>query len=52
MREFAAMMVAPILKATGFRFSKAWRVEEGTFKSSIFRNVLNTTKANIIAGMP
>lgn len=51
MRDYAAMIVAPILKATGFRFSKLWRVEEFGFKPFVFRNILNTTKANQIADM-
>jgi hypothetical protein len=52
MRDLAAMIVAPILKLTGFRFSKTWRVEERGIKPFIFRHILNTTKANIIADIP
>lgn len=50
MRNFNAKLIAPILKLTGFRFSKTWRIEEFGVKPWIFRNVLNTTKANILAG--
>ena len=51
MRDYIAMIVAPVLKATGFRFNKVWRCQEFGFKPFVYRNILNTTKANQIADM-
>lgn len=49
MREFNAAIIAPLLAATGFRFSKAWRCEDGTIKNFIYLHLLNTVGANIKA---
>lgn len=52
MRDLMASGVAPILKATGFRFSKAWRqAESGTLMGFVYARMLNTTLANQLAGL-
>lgn len=43
-----AMFLAPILKKTGFRFSKAYRHEASKFHAFIYRHV-NTVAANQLA---
>ena len=49
MRNITALMASPILAATGYRFSKDWRCEDGTVKSFVYLYLLCTVKANITA---
>lgn len=49
MRQFTAYIAAPLLAVTGYRFSKAWRCEDGTAKAFIYEHVLSTVTANIAA---
>ena len=49
MRSITAILIAPILAVTGYRFSKAWRCEDGTAKNFVYEHLLNTVKANITA---
>lgn len=51
MREIAATIVAPLLKATGYRFDKSWRQADKGFKAFTFRHIINTTGCNLKAGM-
>ena len=51
MRNFTASIAAPILKATGYRFDKSWRQADTGAKAFVFRWILNTTGANIKAGI-
>jgi len=51
MRDLTAVIAAPVLKVSGFRFSKAWRTNEFGFKAFCFKYLICTTKANLIAGM-
>ena len=50
MRNFLGQAIAPILKITGFRFSKQFRYdwEKNTIRGFIYRNV-DTVGANIKA---
>lgn len=53
MRDTMAILIAPALRATGFRFGKAWRqAESNTVRGFIWSHVLNTTYANICADYP
>lgn len=49
MRNFTAILVSPLLALTGYRFSKAWRCEDGTAKNFVYEHLLCTVKANITA---
>ena len=49
MRELTAYIAAPLLTATGYRFSKAWRCEDGTAKAFIYEHLISTVTANIAA---
>lgn len=49
MRNFSALLISPLLAVTGYRFSKAWRCEDGTIKNYIYENLLCTVKANLTA---
>lgn len=49
MRQFNAYIAAPLLTVTGYRFSKAWRCEDGTAKAFIYDHLLSTVTANIAA---
>ena len=49
MRKFNANLVSPLLAITGFRFSKAWRCEDGTLKNFVYLYLLNTVSANMKA---
>jgi hypothetical protein len=49
MRQLTAYIAAPLLTVTGYRFSKAWRWEDGTAKAFIYEHVLSTVTANIAA---
>ena len=51
MRELTATLIAPVLRATGYRFDKTWRQANTGLKAFVFRRVLNTTGANIKAGI-
>lgn len=50
MRNLNAQLIAPIMKLTGFRFSKEYRHAEGTltFKGIVYA-LVNTVKANCLA---
>mgnify|MGYP000918271876 CR=1 FL=1 len=49
MRQLSAHIAAPLLAVTGYRFSKAWRCEDGTAKAFVYEHLLCTVKANIAA---
>tara|TARA_A200000159_G_scaffold107843_1_gene100573 strand:- start:2169 stop:2411 length:243 start_codon:yes stop_codon:yes gene_type:complete len=49
MRQLTAYISAPLLTFTGYRFSKAWRCEDGTAKNFVYEHLLCTVKANITA---
>jgi len=48
MRDFNARLIAPILRLTGFRFSKEYRWGVSRFHRAVFAMV-NTIRANIRA---
>lgn len=48
MRDFNAALIAPILRATGFRFNKTYRRCDTKIKALVYRMV-NTVAANIKA---
>lgn len=50
MRNATAAVIAPILKITGFRFSKDYRWGTTRFHRAVYACV-STAKANLIAGM-
>lgn len=49
MRHLNAYIAAPLLAVTGYRFSKAWRCEDGTTKAFIYEHLISTVTANIAA---
>jgi|TARA_R110000796_G_scaffold140433_1_gene256630 hypothetical protein len=49
MRILSAYIAAPFIAITGYRFSKAWRCEDGTVKNFVYEHLLCTVKANITA---
>jgi len=49
MRNIIAILISPILAVTGYRFSKAWRCEDGTARNFVYTHLLCTVKANITA---
>jgi hypothetical protein len=51
MREFNAMLIAPVMRLTGFRFSKDYRWGVSRFHRAVYACV-NTVSANYRAGMP
>jgi len=50
MRDAMATLLAPVLKLTGFRFSKDYRHAVAGPKAWVYRHV-NTVAANIKAGL-
>jgi hypothetical protein len=50
MRTAAAYLIAPILKVTGFRFSKEYRWGT-TFAKRVVYRCVNTVRANQLAGL-
>jgi hypothetical protein len=48
MRDFNASLIAPALRATGFRFDKSYRHGDTKIKALIYR-LVNTVKANLKA---
>ena len=48
-RNLTAQILAPIMKATGFRFSKDYRWGVTRFHRAVFAMV-NTVQANALAG--
>ena len=50
-RTVSAIITAPLLKATGYRFSKSWRHGDTAIKSFIYEHMLDTVKANSRAGL-
>lgn len=49
MRDLIGNLIVPVLKITGFRFSKDYRYETTRFHTFVYRNV-NVVAANIKAG--
>jgi hypothetical protein len=49
MRDFTAVLISPVLRFTGFRFSKQYRWGSSKFHRIVFASV-NTIKANRLAG--
>lgn len=49
-RDAAAVVIAPVLKITGFRFSRAYRHGDTMFHRVVFAMV-NTVSANLKAGL-
>ncbi len=47
-RDFVAVIVAPVLKITGFRFSKSYRHGDSKFHRAVYACV-NTVRANLRA---
>ena len=50
MRNVTAMMLVPVLKMTGFRFSKEYRWGTTRYHRTVYA-LVNTIKANMEAGM-
>jgi hypothetical protein len=50
MRTAVAMILVPVMKITGFRFSKSYRREETLYHKIVYRMV-DTVGANIKAGL-
>ena len=50
MRQIAAHLIAPVLKITGFRFSKDYRWGT-TLRHRVVYALVNTVMANHIAGL-
>ena len=49
MRNITAKTIAPILAATGYRFSKHWRWGDTAIKAFVYDYLLCTVKANNMA---
>jgi hypothetical protein len=49
-RTILALLLAPAMKLTGFRFSKAYRRGDTQFHAVIF-NLVDTVSANMKAGI-
>jgi hypothetical protein len=49
MREVTAILIAPIMAATGYRFGKEWRCESGTLKHLAYEYLVSTVTANCTA---
>jgi hypothetical protein len=50
MRKLTAAILVPVMKLTGFRFSKEYRWADNGWKAFVYRHV-NTIQANIWAGV-
>ena len=50
-RTASAIILAPLLKATGYRFSKSWRHGDTVIKSFVYEHMLDTVIANQRAGL-
>ena len=50
MRELNAKLIAPILRLSGFRFSKDYRWGVSRFYRAVYA-IVNTVEANIRAGI-
>jgi hypothetical protein len=50
MRDLLGTLMVPVLKLTGFRFSKDYRWETTKFHAFIYRHI-NVVAANIKAGL-
>jgi hypothetical protein len=50
MRDFNALLLVPVLKLTGFRFSKDYRYGTTLFHRLVYKTV-NVVKANLTAGL-
>ena len=45
-RRLNARLIAPILRATGYRFDKTWRWGDTPFKAFVYTYVVSTVAAN------
>lgn len=50
MKAVLTSLMVPVMKLTGFRFSKQYRRAESGFKAFVYRNI-NTVEANLRAGL-
>lgn len=50
MRKLTAYIIAPIMRAAGFRFSKSYRHGETMYHRAVYR-IVDTVRANINAGL-
>lgn len=50
-RTLTAIAVAPVLRITGFRFSKDYRLGTTSFHRAVY-GCVDVVKANLIAGLP
>jgi len=50
MKAVLTSLMVPVMKLTGFRFSKGYRRAESGFKAFVYRNI-NTVEANLRAGL-
>ena len=50
MKAVLTSLMVPVMKLTGFRFSKEYRMAESGFKAFVYRNI-NTVEANLRAGL-
>jgi len=46
MRNFTAILIAPILRLTGYRFDKSWRWGDTPLKAFVYDYLLSTVAAN------
>jgi len=46
MRHFTAILIAPILRLTGYRFDKSWRWGDTPLKAFVYDYLLSTVAAN------
>ena len=51
MRTLTAAMIVPLLRVTGYRFDKSFRQDPKGWKYFVWTYCLNTTQANILAGI-
>jgi hypothetical protein len=50
MRDLTAVLISPVLKLTGFRFSKDYRWGTTRFHRAVYA-VVSTVRANHLAGL-
>jgi len=51
MRQLTPKLIAPILKRTRYRFDKSWRHGDTLAKRFVYDYMLDTVKANTLAGL-
>ena len=44
-------IIAPVMRLTGWRFTKRWRHEERTWRAFFYRYIVSTIRANTKAEM-